>query len=886
VRKGERFARLVNGVTRRPLLVLGVTLVLALGGAALALRLEPSAATDTLVDRGSGTFQDTERFKHDFGDEAVVVLVRGNLQNTVLTSDLGRVLGLEGCLSGNAPKTKKGRDALKKLPPVCREMADLKPAKVVFGPATFINTAVNRIVGEFVKKRDAAQRQANEAAQAARVLSRKRGDPPAEQERLARAAAQAVSTQFTQYTIQLALRYGITDVPRIDDPNFVSAVVFDSSAGVGVPKSKFAYLFPSKNAAMITIRLKPDLSNAQRRRAIELIRTATEQRVFQPRRGAHYVVSGVPVVSEGLADAVQTSIFVLLGAALLVMAATLALVFRTRLRLLPLALALAAAALTFGALSLAGGSLTMASIAVLPVLIGLAVDYAIQFQARFDEQRLRTDDPRAGAAAAAAAGGATILTAGVATAIGFLVLLLSPVPMVRGFGVLLVAGIGLALACAVCAGFAALVRFGAREPAPPVLPRVRARLASLTAHPRVVEAREWVATRAWRALGVALAQPGRVLAIALAVAVVGLAADTQSKVTSDVRDLVPANLQELRDVNALEKETGVSGEIDVTVRAPDVTDTKVIAWMTRFQAGVLKAHGYSAGKRCTQAHNAPELCPALSLPDLFEASGPGQAQVRQLLDSVPAYFSQGVITPDRKTANLAFGIRLMPLDQQKQVVDDIERRLTPPPGVQASVVGLPVLAAEANAALSSPWRRGLTLLAALAGVFLVLFLVRRSARRAAIPLIPIALASGWSGGIVFLLGLLPGPLEVDLNPMSVTLGALVIAISTEFSVLLSARYQQERERGAGPARAIELTYASTGAAVLASGATAIAGFAALIASDIRMLRDFGIVTVVDLTVSLLGVLLVLPAALIWAELEPRARLTALWRRRSAQAEAP
>ncbi len=886
MRKGERFARLVNAVTRRPLLVLGVTVVLALGGAALALRLEPSAATDTLVDSGSTTFQDTERFKHDFGDEAVVVLVRGNLQNTVLTSDLGRVLGLEGCLSGNTPNTKKGREALSKLPPVCREIARLKPAKVVFGPATFINTAVNRIVDEFIKKRDTAQRQAGEAARAARVLSRKRGDSPAEQERLARAAAQAVSTQFTQYTFQLALRYGITAVPRIDDPNFVSDVVFDSSAGVGVPKSRFAYLFPSKNAAMITIRLKPDLSNAERRRAIELIRTATEQRRFEPRRGAHYIVSGVPVVSEGLADAVQTSIFVLLGAALLVMAATLALVFRTRLRLLPLALALAAAALTFGALSLAGGSLTMASIAVLPVLIGLAVDYAIQFQARFDEQRLRTDDPRAAAAAAAAAGGPTILTAGVATAIGFLVLLLSPVPMVRGFGVLLVVGIGLALACAICAGFAALVRFGVREPAPPALPRLRARLAALTAHPRLVEAREWVATRAWRALGVALAQPGQVLAIALAVAVVGLAADTQSKVISDVRDLVPANLQELRDVNVLEKETGVSGEIDVTVRARDVTNTRVIGWMTRFQQGVLKAHGYSAGKRCTQARNAPELCPALSLPDLFLASGATQAQVSGLLDSVPAYFSQGVVTPDRKTANLAFGIRLMPLDQQKQVVDDIKRRLQPPPGVQASVVGLPVLAAEANAALSSPWRRGLTLLAALAGVFLVLFLVRRSVRRAAIPLIPIALASGWSGGIVFLLGLLPGPLEVDLNPMSVTLGALVIAVSTEFSVLLSARYHQERERGAGPARAIELTYASTGAAVLASGATAIAGFAALIASDIRMLRDFGIVTVVDLTVSLLGVLLVLPAALIWAELEPRARLSALWRRRGAQAGAP
>jgi hypothetical protein len=39
--------------------------VLALGGAVLALRLEPSAATDTLVDRGSDSFQATERFKRD-----------------------------------------------------------------------------------------------------------------------------------------------------------------------------------------------------------------------------------------------------------------------------------------------------------------------------------------------------------------------------------------------------------------------------------------------------------------------------------------------------------------------------------------------------------------------------------------------------------------------------------------------------------------------------------------------------------------------------------------------------------------------------------------------------------------------------------------------------
>ena len=102
-----------------------------------------------------------------------------------------------------------------------------------------------------------------------------------------------------------------------------------------------------------------------------------------------------------------------------------------------------------------GATLTMASIAVLPILIGLAVDYAIQFQARAQEARRLAEREGAGpisasraVAQAAASSAPTIATAALATATGFLVLLLSPVPMVRGFGLLLVAGIAVALACA------------------------------------------------------------------------------------------------------------------------------------------------------------------------------------------------------------------------------------------------------------------------------------------------------------------------------------------------------------------------------------------------------------------------------------------------------
>ena len=163
--------------------------------------------------------------------------------------------------------------------------------------------------------------------------------------------------------------------------------------------------------------------------------------------------------------------------------------------------------------------------------------------------------------------------------------------------------------------------------------------------------------------------------------------------------------------------------------------------------------------------------------------------------------------------------------------------------------------------MASPWRRVVTLLAALAAVALILLLAfRGDRRRAFVPLAPIVLATGWSALVLF-------ALRIPLNPMSVTLGALVIAISTEFSVLLSERHRQERAAGHSTVQALRRAYRHTGAAVAASGVTAIAGFAVLTLSDIAMLRDFGIVTLVDLSVSLVGVLVVLPAAVVLAESE-------------------
>jgi hydrophobe/amphiphile efflux-3 (HAE3) family protein len=862
---------LAGGAARRPRLALAIAIALGLGGAALALRLHPTAATDTFVSSSSSQYRDTQSFYRSFGEEPIEVLVKGDLQQLVLSSDIQRLVGLEGCLSGNVPASALASEGGTGGP--CGQLARAKTVKVVFGPGTFINEAAGQIDEQLATQTKQAEA---EAKQAERVVSRAalaRGLTPTEARALGRQASKLTMGRFRESLVTLALKYGLTAQPSISDANFVSTLVFDSTKRAGTPKQRFAYLFPSSSTALVSVRMRAGLSEAARTRTIGLIRQAVAMPQWRLQHGESYLVTGEPVIVSDLTKSISHSIELLLIAVLLVMAATLGLVFSGRPRLLPLALAVLASALTFGALSLAGASLTMASIAVLPVLVGLAVDYAIQFQSRVGEA-FEQDAGRAVATAgsselirrAASAGAPTIATAGAASAAAMLVLVLSPVPMVRGFGLLLVVGVAIALLCALTAG-AAAIALASRRPAPrPAQSRVGVRLAA-TWHGARELLRENPLTRlvSGVALGVSVRRPQRVLCAGLALAALGWGLDTQTSVETDITKLVPQSMSSLQNLNTLEQATGVGGEIDLMLTGKDLASPATIEWMSSYQSAVLKRFGYSATRGCGKAR----LCPAFSLPDLFArqaaASGSGgaqrlsQAEVSSLLATIPPYFSQDVISADRRVATLAFGIRLMGLDQQQQLIEGMRSGLHPPAGVSARLVGLPVLAAKSGSQVASPWRRLETLLAGLAAVALVLMIAfRGDRRRALVPLAPIVLASGWSALVLF-------AVRVPLNPMSVTLGALVIALSTEFSVLLSERHRQERLAGHGTIEALRRSYRRTGAAVAASGVTAIAGFGVLTLSDIRMLRDFGLVTLIDLSVSLVGVLVALPAALVLAD---------------------
>ena len=416
-----------------------------------------------------------------------------------------------------------------------------------------------------------------------------------------------------------------------------------------------------------------------------LVRAAVAMPQWRLRNADGYTVTGVPVLAEDLADALAGATLRLLLIAVVVMALVLAAVFRRPARLVPLGVALAATAVCGGLMALAGAPLTLASVAVLPVLLGLAVDYAVQYQARVDEEgsarrAARRAGPAIGGRRAGDGGG-----------------LPRPAALARADG----------------AGVRRRARRRRRR-------RLRARPHGRHRRARAGRARhDWdtgartrrsrprgrrsgVAGRgescspsprrgaaahrgARRASRPSSRRPGRVLAVAAALAAAGWALDTQARVESDLRALVPQDLPAVRDLATLEATTGVAGQIDVLVEGRDLTEPAAVAWM-RALPGARGARGRRPGRRRLRAGRAVPG-PRAARPGARRRAGRTADGIRALLAAVPPSFSRALITRDRRTATLAFGIKNVPLAEQQAVVARMRALLDPPPGVRAELAG-------------------------------------------------------------------------------------------------------------------------------------------------------------------------------------------------------
>jgi uncharacterized protein len=108
-------------------------------------------------------------------------------------------------------------------------------------------------------------------------------------------------------------------------------------------------------------------------------------------------------------------------------------------------------------------------------------------------------------------------------------------------------------------------------------------------------------------------------------------------------------------------------------------------------------------------------------------------------------------------------------------------------------------------------------------------------------------------------------LSLQLSPMTAVGGPLVVALCTEFTSLILLRFIEERQRGHSPKEAVDVTASRTGRAFIVSALTAISGVAVIAFSSLPLLRDFGAIVAMNVTVALLSALVFLPPMLVWAE---------------------
>ncbi|RDI37550.1 MMPL family transporter [Falsibacillus pallidus] len=98
------------------------------------------------------------------------------------------------------------------------------------------------------------------------------------------------------------------------------------------------------------------------------------------------LVSGKPVLDDSIRTSMRDSMKKMMGLSILFMIIVLTVIFKVKWRLLPLIVIMLAVIATIGLMGWLSIPMTMVSMAVFPILIGLGIDYAIQFQSRYTEE--------------------------------------------------------------------------------------------------------------------------------------------------------------------------------------------------------------------------------------------------------------------------------------------------------------------------------------------------------------------------------------------------------------------------------------------------------------------------------------------------------------------
>ncbi|GAA0576313.1 MMPL family transporter [Actinomadura livida] len=142
----------------------------------------------------------------------------------------------------------------------------------------------------------------------------------------------------------------------------------------------------------------------------------------------------------------------------------------------------------------------------------------------------------------------------------------------------------------------------------------------------------------------------------------------------------------------------------------------------------------------------------------------------------------------------------------------------------------------------------------------VLLLTYRSPVLWLLPIVNAAIALQVAGAVVYLLGEHAGLYVAD--GMSTILNALVFGLSTDYALLLLARYREELRRHPGRHRAMAAALRRAAAPIAASAATVSLGLLCLLAADMGFNHALGPVAAIGVLCGLAVVMSLLPALLV------------------------
>lgn len=149
----------------------------------------------------------------------------------------------------------------------------------------------------------------------------------------------------------------------------------------------------------------------------------------------------------------------------------------------------------------------------------------------------------------------------------------------------------------------------------------------------------------------------------------------------------------------------------------------------------------------------------------------------------------------------------------------------------------------------------LSLVFAIAVVFLLIWFSFRSCKAGLISTIPLSVA------IVVLFGLM-GFLGISLDIATALLSSIMIGVGIDYTIHFLWRFKKERARGLDHMDAVQETLTTAGKGIFYNAFSVIVGFLALGISNFAPMRYFSALIVISITICLVSALLVVPAIVI------------------------